>query len=157
MELTEVPPSIWPRLKVVRGARGTLVLMKRTEARTRALMGLGMPKSDQLWPPGPVMVASTRREARALVVTWSVPEPSRTITAFSFGLYAAVSARMPRRLPSPSSPTSATKRMVRRGFMGASGQAGGMATSGAGPGPVWEMAGARRGGPFGGGLYWGEG
>src|SRR6266478_3730380 len=84
MELTEVPPSICPMLKVVRGAAGTLVLMKRTEARARALMGLGMPKSDQLWPPGPVMVASRRREASALVVTWSVPEPSRTITPLNF-------------------------------------------------------------------------
>src|SRR6266852_924028 len=69
MEFTEVPPSIWPILKVVRGLAGTFVLMKRTEPRTRALMGLGMPKSDQLWPPGPVMEASSLREASALVVT----------------------------------------------------------------------------------------
>ena len=82
MELTEVPPSIWPRLKVVRGLDGTFVLMKRIAPRTSALMGLGMPKSDQLWPPGPVMRTSRRREASALVVTWSVPEPSRTTAAF---------------------------------------------------------------------------
>src|SRR6266702_2983557 len=69
MEFTDVPPSIWPMLKVVRGLAGTFVLMKRTEPRTRALMGLGMPKSDQLWPPGPVMEASSLREASALVVT----------------------------------------------------------------------------------------
>src|SRR5256885_15966880 len=68
-EFTEVPPSIWPMLKVVRGLAGTLVLIKRTAPRTSALMGLGMPKSDQLWPPGPVIRASSRREARAFVVT----------------------------------------------------------------------------------------
>jgi len=44
--ITEVPPSIWPMLNVVRGLAGTLVLIKRTELRTRALIGLGMPKSD---------------------------------------------------------------------------------------------------------------
>src|SRR5229473_4845757 len=147
MELMEVPPSIWPILKVVRGAAGTLVLIKRTEARTRALMGLGIPKSDQLWPPGPLMVASRRREASALVVTWSVPEPSRTITAFNFGLYASMRARMPRRLPSPSSPTSATKRIVRRGLMWASWHARAMAMSAARPVPLSEMPGARRRSP----------
>ena len=56
-------------LKVVRGPEGTFVLIKRTEPRISALMGLGMPKSDQLWPPGPVIVASRRREASAFVVT----------------------------------------------------------------------------------------
>ena len=29
-------------------------------------MGLGMPKSDQLWPPGPLMTTSRRREASAI-------------------------------------------------------------------------------------------
>src|SRR6266404_7289583 len=82
-EFTDVPPSIWPMLKVVRGVAGTFVLMKRTEPRTSALIGLGMPKSDQLCPPGPVISASSRREASAFVVTWSVPEPSRTTTALS--------------------------------------------------------------------------
>ena len=65
----EVPPSISPKLKVVRGRLGTLVLMKRTDARTSALMGLGMPKSDQLCPPGPLITTSTRRDASAFVVT----------------------------------------------------------------------------------------
>jgi len=34
--------------------------MKRTEARTRRWIGLGMPKSDQLWPARTGDMASTR-------------------------------------------------------------------------------------------------
>src|SRR5208337_2613914 len=54
IEFTDVPPSICPRLNVVRGAVGTLVLMNRTAPCTTALIGFTIPKSDQLCPPGPV-------------------------------------------------------------------------------------------------------
>src|ERR1700733_5737071 len=69
MEFTEVPPSIVPTLNVVLGLSGAGVFRKCAIPRARALMGLATPKSDQLWPPGPVMVISTRREAKAAVVT----------------------------------------------------------------------------------------
>src|SRR5258707_921604 len=54
---------------------------------------------------------------------------------------------MPRRLPSPSSPTSATKRMVRRGLRCASWQARAMAMSAARPVPLSEIPGPKRRSP----------
>src|SRR5579872_7307137 len=69
IEFTEVPPSIVPTLYVVLGLSGAGVLRKSAMPRASALMGLATPKSDQLWPPGPLMVISTRREAKAAVVT----------------------------------------------------------------------------------------
>src|SRR5260370_330232 len=110
IEMASIPKE---RGMFARGWEGTLVWMKRTEARPGALMGWGMPKSAQLCPPGPVIWASRRRDASAFVVTWSVPEPSSTTTALSFPRYASTMARIPRRFPSPSSPTSATHRTVR--------------------------------------------
>src|SRR5437879_11851322 len=77
MELTEVPPSIAPTLKVVRGSLDTRTLTKRASPRESAWIGFGTPKSDQLWPPGPSTLISTRREATAAAVTWSVEEIGR--------------------------------------------------------------------------------
>ena len=72
--------------KIKRGTRGSGNFGVDEAHRTanESVDRIGQPKSDQLWPPGPVMITSTRREARALVVTWSMPEPSRTITARNF-------------------------------------------------------------------------
>ncbi len=39
-----------------------------TIPRAMAVIGFGAPKSDQLWPPGPVTLASNRREAMPCVV-----------------------------------------------------------------------------------------
>src|SRR5208282_448695 len=69
IEFTDVPPSICPKLKLVRGILGTFVLINRTAPRASALIGFTIPKSDQLCPPGPVTVTSSRREASAFVVT----------------------------------------------------------------------------------------
>ena len=51
-----------------------------TIPRESAVMGLGAPKSDQLWPPGPVMLTSNRREAIPCVVMCSMEGPSIAIT-----------------------------------------------------------------------------
>src|SRR5579862_2742791 len=69
IEFTDVPPSMLPILKVVLGLSGAGVFKKRAIPRASALTGLGTPKSDQLWPPGPLIVTSTRRDASAAVVT----------------------------------------------------------------------------------------
>ena len=69
-----------------------------------------MPKSLQLWPPGPENVISNRRLASAWHVMWSVVGPSSTINARIFDASddCRHRKRMPLRLPSPSSPTLAT-------------------------------------------------
>ena len=73
MELTEVPPEMWPTLSVVTGAleRGRSAMSAR--ARLRRRMGLGAPASDHEWPPGPVMVTRKRRLPRARVTTAGGP------------------------------------------------------------------------------------
>jgi len=55
MAFTEVPPSIRPTLKVVFGVLGTGICAMPAIARPRAWIGLGIPKSEKLWPPGPVI------------------------------------------------------------------------------------------------------
>src|ERR1700733_8226422 len=50
-------------------------------ARLRRKIGLGVPASDQEWPPGPVMVTRKRRLPRARVTTAELPLPSRAIAA----------------------------------------------------------------------------
>ena len=52
-----------------------------TIPRDSAVMGFGMPKSDQLCPPGPVTLTSMRRDAMPCVVICSVDGPSTAITA----------------------------------------------------------------------------
>ena len=56
MELTLVPPWMVPRLSVVRGSSGSGVSARAARAAASAAMGLGVPASVKLWPPGPVMV-----------------------------------------------------------------------------------------------------
>src|ERR1700682_679249 len=87
IEFTDVPPSISPILKLVLGDSGTRAATKRAIPRPSAWMGFGTPKSDQLWPPGPVTAISTLREASAAVVTYSVADPSSAITHFMRFLY----------------------------------------------------------------------
>ena len=53
IELTLVPPRIVPRFRVVRGSSGMGVRAKVASAMARAAMGLGVPASVKLWPPGP--------------------------------------------------------------------------------------------------------
>src|ERR1700676_898691 len=65
IEFTEVPPSISPTLNDVRGFSGTGTFTKRAIPRASAWIGFGAPKSDQLCPPGPLILISKRREARA--------------------------------------------------------------------------------------------
>ena len=76
MELMEVPPAIWPTLRMVRragcgveagpgdarsGAERSRESRSRdsraSSARARMRMGLGVPASVQEWPPGPVTVS----------------------------------------------------------------------------------------------------
>ncbi len=85
MELTDCPPSITPKLYEVRGLSGSRIAEKRTIPRAMAVMGLGTPKSDQLCPPGPVMVTSIRRDAMPCVVMCSAEGPSTAITALRRG------------------------------------------------------------------------
>src|ERR1700752_2648136 len=141
MELTEVPPWISPILKLVRGDSGTRAATNRAIPRPSAWMGLGRQKPDQLWPPGPVIETSTRRDASAAVVTYSVAEPSRAITYFRCFLYASTSALIPRRFPSPSSPTSATNKIVFLVLIFASRNALDRASSAASPVPLFEIPG----------------
>src|SRR5579872_485465 len=82
IEFTDEPPSISPTLKLVRGDSGTRAATKRAIPRPNAWIGFGTPKSDQLWPPGPLRTTSTLRDASAAVVTYSVADPSRAITYF---------------------------------------------------------------------------
>ena len=56
IELTEVPPSTIPTLKVVFGWAGTWRSPIRAMARPMAWIGLGIPKAPKLWPPGPANV-----------------------------------------------------------------------------------------------------
>jgi len=56
MELTLVPPSMVPMLKVVRGSSGSGVWARIERAEASAVMGFGVPASVKLWPPGPVTV-----------------------------------------------------------------------------------------------------
>ena len=81
MELTLVPPWIVPRFSVVRGSSGSGVWASAASAEARAAMGLGVPASVKLWPPGPLMVTWKRRLPRAWVTAESAPAPSRTMWA----------------------------------------------------------------------------
>ena len=70
-------------------------------------MGLGAPKSLQECPPGPRTITSKRRLPKASATIVSAPAPSSTrlyaIASFHRGVEKM--CRMPRRSPSPSSPT----------------------------------------------------
>src|SRR5579872_6400439 len=107
IEFTEVPPRITPILKVVFGTEGTVVAVNVSIALARITMGLGAPKSLQECPPGPRTITSKRRLPRASATIVSAPAPSSTklyaIESFQRGV--AKMWRMPRRSPSPSSPT----------------------------------------------------
>ena len=62
----EVPPSMLPMLRVVRGLTGSGMLESSLMASAAATMGLGAPKSLQEWPPGPVMTISKAAAAESL-------------------------------------------------------------------------------------------
>ena len=73
MELTLVPPWMVPRLRVVLGFSGSGVRATVARAMASAAMGLGVPASVKLWPPGPLMVTWKRRLPRAWVTAESAP------------------------------------------------------------------------------------
>ena len=53
IEFTLMPPRMVPRLSVVRGSSGSGVSASAASAVASAAMGLGVPASVKLWPPGP--------------------------------------------------------------------------------------------------------
>jgi len=59
-------------VNVVRGFAGRCTCRNREMPRANALIGFGVPKSDQLWPPAPFTTISMRRAASACVITYSV-------------------------------------------------------------------------------------
>src|SRR6185437_13404110 len=142
IEFTDVPPSITPKLNEVRGSSGTRIAENRTMPREMALIGFGAPKSDQLCPPGPVTVISKRRDETACVVMKSTEGPSTATTAESRGRYSSISALMPRRLPSPSSPTSPASTIVFSVSTRDSASARARPHSAASPAPLSEIPGA---------------
>ena len=85
IEFIEVPPSMTPKLYELRGSSGTRIEENFTIPRARAVIGFGAPKSDQLCPPGPVMLTSNRRDAIPCVVMCSIDGPSMAITADNRG------------------------------------------------------------------------
>src|SRR6185437_16158052 len=113
MALMAVPPSMWPTFQVVRGEPGSFIFPNAASAFDKTKMGLGIRASIQEWPPGPVMTTLKRLLPSAWMTMLSVPAPSRTMTdriraaaGDSVNRY-----RIPRRLPSPSSPTLPANKM----------------------------------------------
>ena len=117
MVLTLPPPSTMPTLKVVLGSCGTCSRAIWWIALPMAWMALGIPKAPQLCPPGPVNVTSRRVLPMPVMRTSSIPCPSTASTVSTCPCQVSSKARMPQRLPSPSSPTLAAK-MTRPGGSG---------------------------------------
>ena len=141
----EVPPEIWPTLKVVRGSDGKGSEATSASAWLRSTMGLGAPASVHEWPPGPDTVTRRRTLPSARVTTADEPPPSSAIAPEMRSRYGPRRKRclMPRRSPSPSSPTFATKRIVAGGVIAAKSRAAAIASSAVKPAPLSEDPGAR--------------
>ena len=100
------------------GIGGQCEAASSVSAAASARMGLGGPASAQEWPPGPVISTRRRREPRARSTTEDGAcafERDGGGDALRVGRVGGEEWRMPRRSPSPSSPTLAAKRMVMGG------------------------------------------